>query len=407
MDIPKSSCRASAFTLVELLVDIAIIGILAAMLLPVLQQGKVRAMRIQCVGNLEQTGLAFHLFANDHGGKFPTQVSTNDGGSLEFVAAGYQIVGPFYFAYKHFRPLAGELVTPKLLVCPADLERWPATNFNQFNDWNLSYDISLKADPGIPSAILAADRNLPGCPIVTSQDIIHIPHPFPAGWGLNLHEGKGNILFSDGHVEESYNAIVLSEESVAEDLVYPDVDKPNGLSPASLSSAGGSGGTTAGNFVLPTTSSNQPDLKQNYSPAQKITFAPGLNTPAIPASPAAADHQAGFARQSNAAIPASAGATGHQADFAQQPIAAVKWIGLKITSPENQTENSVETVEKIPTTGKDWKVSTTNENDSGMSPVNRKIAKLLRQLFGWGYLLLLLLLLLYINYKMWQRVGKK
>jgi len=42
-----------------------------------------------------------------------------------------------------------------------------------------------------------------------------------------------------------------------------------------------------------------------------------------------------------------------------------------------------------------------------MSPVNRKIAKLLRQLFGWGYLLLLLLLLLYINYKMWQRVGKK
>ena len=109
----------------------------------------------------------------------------------------------------------------------------------------------------------------------------------------------------------------------------------------------------------------------------------------------------------NAAIPASAVATGHQADFAQQPIAAVKWIGLKITSPENQTENSVETVEKIPTTGKDWKVSTTNENDSDMSPVNRKIAKLLRQLFGWGYLLLLLLLLLYINYKMWQRVGKK
>jgi len=123
MNFHRANGRQCAFTLVELLVVIAIIAILAALLLPVLQQGKIRARRIQCVNNLQETGLAFHLFANDHGGKFPMQVSTNDGGSLEFVTAGYKIHGPFYFAYKHFSPLASELVTPKPLVCPADLER--------------------------------------------------------------------------------------------------------------------------------------------------------------------------------------------------------------------------------------------------------------------------------------------
>src|SRR5450755_2726229 len=114
MKMNQANGRAGAFTLVELLVVIAIIGILAALLLPVLSQAKSRARRIECVGNLRETGLAFHLFANDHGGKFTTQISTNDGGSLEFVTAGYQIIGKeFYFSFQHFRPLAGALVTPQ------------------------------------------------------------------------------------------------------------------------------------------------------------------------------------------------------------------------------------------------------------------------------------------------------
>ena len=122
-----------------MLVVIAIIGILAALLLPVLEQAKARAKRVECVSDLTEFGVAFHLFANDHGGKFPTQVSTNDGGSMEFAAAAYQIPGAFYFAFKFVRPLAGALGTPKVCACPADLERPPATNFNQFSNSNLSY----------------------------------------------------------------------------------------------------------------------------------------------------------------------------------------------------------------------------------------------------------------------------
>ena len=56
----------SGFTLIELLVVIAIIAILAALLLPALSSAKQRAKRLQCVSNLKQWGLGFHLYANDN-----------------------------------------------------------------------------------------------------------------------------------------------------------------------------------------------------------------------------------------------------------------------------------------------------------------------------------------------------
>src|SRR5262245_43836869 len=68
-------------TLVELVVVLAVIGILAAMLLPALARGKASARRVVCVNNLRQLGLAAQMYWDDNGGNaFRYRgVSTNGG----------------------------------------------------------------------------------------------------------------------------------------------------------------------------------------------------------------------------------------------------------------------------------------------------------------------------------------
>ena len=64
--VEGKSTQARGFTLLELLVVIAVLAILAALLLPTLAGAKARALRIACISNMKQFGAAFHLYADDH-----------------------------------------------------------------------------------------------------------------------------------------------------------------------------------------------------------------------------------------------------------------------------------------------------------------------------------------------------
>ena len=216
--------RIPGFSLVEMLVVIAIIAILASLLLPAIQQGKARAMRLQCVSQLHQVGVAFQNFAHDHEGRFPMAVPGSAGGSQEFTVASYQITGEFFFSFRHFQALSNELTTPKILVCPAD-SRQPAATFISFNNRNLSYFVGLNADFSRPYSILAGDRNV-------TNDLPSIPSLVRPGlsqgwrWSGELHQFKGNLLFADAHVEETTTPSLgtsLAAVTIPNELAFPNV----------------------------------------------------------------------------------------------------------------------------------------------------------------------------------------
>ena len=102
----------------EGIVCIAVLVLLALLLLPAGKGTKTKASRIRCVSHLKQIGLAFRMWSNDHGDKFPWDVAasaTNGPGTKEFAGSGE--------VWRHFLAISNELNTPKVLACPTDRER--------------------------------------------------------------------------------------------------------------------------------------------------------------------------------------------------------------------------------------------------------------------------------------------
>jgi len=137
-------------------------------------------------------------------------VPGSGGGTLELAQAGHRLRSDLYLSYRHFQAASNELVTPKLLVCPADT-RVPATNFGTLSNTNLSYFIGVNAEFARSTSVLAGDRNLtndyaaPGSPLRLGLN-------YALRWTEELHRFKGNLLFSDGHVEQKNNFLLLAAD---------------------------------------------------------------------------------------------------------------------------------------------------------------------------------------------------
>lgn len=84
MRTPQQDSRGG-FTLVELLVVVAIIAILASMLMPALSRAREAGRRAVCASNLRQVGMSLQMYADESDGHFPNvQAMDCHGGTLMF-----------------------------------------------------------------------------------------------------------------------------------------------------------------------------------------------------------------------------------------------------------------------------------------------------------------------------------
>ncbi|MDR1283544.1 MAG: prepilin-type N-terminal cleavage/methylation domain-containing protein [Opitutaceae bacterium] len=195
--MPFTSSGTSAFTLVELLVVMAIIGILAAVMLPVLAAVRGTARQSQCMQTMRSAGQGFLLHANDNRDALPP---------------AYDSVTRYSWDHSISKYLAAERF---IFVCPMDA---PAKTHA-----NPQAPRSYSMNGGNDSTQGVAGRDW-------SLKLVQIPAPNKTllllewhsvnnkGWNdscaklfndasvTRTHSGKANYLFCDGHVEARRDA---------------------------------------------------------------------------------------------------------------------------------------------------------------------------------------------------------
>jgi prepilin-type N-terminal cleavage/methylation domain-containing protein len=137
-----AKCRPAAFTLVELLVVITIIGILIALLLPAVQTAREAARKMQCANNLKQLGLALHSYVSTHNVLPPGAMDANGLGFTVMILPQLEqqaLYDQFDFNYGDFYAQGKlNLALNKIpaFLCPSGIaiktvhtpqENWPRT----------------------------------------------------------------------------------------------------------------------------------------------------------------------------------------------------------------------------------------------------------------------------------------
>jgi len=204
-----------------LLVVIAIIAILAALLLPALARAQAQAQRTQCVSNQHQIGLAFRMYADDHGGKYPV----HDG----WASVGGQRPNPpntsgnaAYYGgdvWPTNRPLNRYAVNVEIFHCPADKGDalntqvktcWDGWGNSYLVEW-YSYAFRVERVTGSGGALVPAGRGITEAEIAVrpATKIIQADWPWHANRIISdprseWHNVRGRrseaVLFGDTHV---------------------------------------------------------------------------------------------------------------------------------------------------------------------------------------------------------------
>jgi prepilin-type N-terminal cleavage/methylation domain-containing protein len=168
--------KSNAFTLVELLVVIAIISILAAMLLPALENALDQAKRISCLSDRRQNYLCVQNFADDHDGYLPYDVANWNSGNRDatnyldpYPATVTKVKGYFVSGIHNTasttansgltgsaNPLGvlaatGYVADPKLYFCP-DYQR--PSGFNELDKEQTIWDMMCDYNSNMPGRTL-------------------------------------------------------------------------------------------------------------------------------------------------------------------------------------------------------------------------------------------------------------
>lgn len=216
-----------AFSLIEMLVVVAIIAILAALLLPALTRSKASAWRADCVGHLRQLGTAAQLYWDDnHGNCFNWRLGATNGGTLYWFgwisSSGGEGNRAFDLSSGVLYPYVAD---SKVRICPS--LNYALAQFKFKGDgaiYSFGYSLVLSPSSRLPTAGIsrvlhptdtalfadAAQVNdfqapaSPSHPMLEEWYYLDNPTNYPSPnyypHGHFRHSQRANVGFCDGHV---------------------------------------------------------------------------------------------------------------------------------------------------------------------------------------------------------------